>query len=183
MNHTAIRPIFCPDGEMTHAGFAIVLAPATALAAAVTECLRLNHGRVLYVSGNYPPVLTGLDRRERTFHVRRALTAYQLLSILDEAWAEEIILIEHDRGLFDDAPETAAGIGRACSDRARGGTVILMASRTDDHLRQMLPWAATVVRIRDPETKEKRPACSRPTHQTVPHASGMQGRNHASVDL
>jgi len=183
MNHTAIRPIFCPDGEMTHAGFAIVLAPATVLAPAVTECLRLNHDRVLYVSGNYPPVLTGLDRRERTFHVRRALTAYQLLSILDEAWAEETVLIEHDHGLFDDAPGTAAGIGRACSDRAHAGTVILMASRTDDHLRQMLPWATTVVRIRDPETKERGRACTRPAYQPKPHASGMEGRHHASVDL
>ncbi len=183
MNHAALRTIFCPDGETTHAGFAVVLAPRAVLSAAVTECLRLHHDRVLYVSGNYPPVLTGLDRKERTFHIRRALTAYQLLSILDEAWAEETIIIEHDRGLFDDAPDTAAAIGRACNDRARGGTVILMAPRPDDHLRRMLPRATTIVRIPGPETTERGGPCTRPAHQPEPHAAGRRGRGHAAVDL
>ncbi len=172
MNHAAIRTIFCPDGETTHPGFAVVLAPGAVLAAAVTGCLRLHHDRVLYVSGNYPTVLTGLDRKERTFHVRRALTAYQLLSILDEAWAEETVIIEHDRGLFDDAPETAEAIGRACYDRASSATVILIARRPDDHLRRMLPWATTIVRIRGPETTEQ-----------GPHPAGRRGRPHAPVDL
>ena len=184
MTHAAIRTIFCPDGETMHAGFAVVLAPGAVLAAAVAECLRLHHDRVLYVSGNYPPVLTGLDRRERTFHVRRALTAYQLLSILDEAWAEETILIEHDRGLFDDAPETAAAIGRACNDRASAASVILIARRPDDHLRRMLPWATTIVHIPGPETAGRGPPpSSRPAHAPGPHAAGRRGRGHASMDL
>jgi len=183
MNHAAIRDIFCPEQESAQAGFAIVLAPRSVLAAAVTGCLRLHSDHVLYVSGNYPPVLTGLNRDDRTFHVRRALTAYQLLSILDDAWAEEMIIIEHDPGLFDDAPETAAAIGRACNDRAHGGTVILMAPRPDDHLRRMLPWATTIVRIRDPETTERGPPSTRPAHAQGPHAAGRRGRCHAAVDL
>lgn len=183
MTHAAIRTIFCPDGDAMRAGFAVVLAPGAVLSAAVAECLRLHHDRVLYVSGNYPTVLTGLDRKERTFHVRRALTAYQLLSILDEAWAEETVIIEHDRGLFDDAPETAAAIGRACNDRASAATVILIARRPDDHLRRMLPWATTIVRIPGPETTERRPPSPRPAHAPEPHPAGRRGRPHAPVDL
>jgi len=181
MNHAAIRDIFCPEEESGQAGFAIVLAPRAILSVAVTGCLRLHSDRVLYVSGNYPPVLTGLDRDDRTFQVRRALTAYQLLSILDDAWAEEMIIIEHDAGLFDDAPDTADRIGRACNDRAHTGTVILIASRPDEHIRQMMPWAPAIVHIQSRETAERGTPGSGRARE--PHASGEQGRSYAAVDL
>lgn len=182
MTHAALRSIFCPDGE-TQGGFAVVIAPLPALAAAVAGCLRIHGDRLLYVSGNYPQVLTSLDRGGRAFHVRRALTAYQLLSILDEAWAEETIIIEHDRGLFDDAPDTAAAIGRACADRASASTVILIARRPDEHLRQMMPPAAAIVHLPQGETAGMSAAGHR---GSAPHAHRTATRrrgNHAPLDL
>ena len=180
MTHAALRNIFSPDRE-TQGGFAVVIAPRPALVAAATGCLRIHGDRLLYVSGNYPPVLTSLDRGGRTFRVRRALTAYQLLSILDEAWAEETIIIEHDRGLFDDAPETATAIGMACADRAQAATVILIARRPDEHLRQMMPRASAIVHL--PQGEEKSGAPGRGTGRSARQTTTQRRQNHAPMDL
>jgi len=50
---------------------------------------------VLYVSGSYSRILGKLDRRFTELDVRRAFTAYQLMTVLKEAY-QTLILFEYD---------------------------------------------------------------------------------------
>lgn len=126
--------------------FCIIAAPSASLIPVVTQILHEERRNILYVSGNYPPVLTALDRKNSSFSVRRALTAYQYLTILKEA-SESGIIIEHDRSVYDDAPETADAVGRLCRERAEDAAVLLIARRWDTFLEAMAPAAHRVIRI------------------------------------
>lgn len=139
--------------------FCIVTAPCASLTAAVMQTLQNERRSVLYVSGNYPPVLTALDRRNNCFCVRRALTAYQYLTILSEA-TESCIIVEHDRSVYDDAPETADAVGRLCRERAEDAAVLLIARRWDAYLEAMSPAAHTVIVIPEERAKRRKRACT-----------------------
>jgi len=140
--------------SLTEGCFSIVIAPYTNLVPAVMQTLQEEQRKILYVSGNYPPVLTAIDRQHGRFSVRRALTAYQYLTILAEAY-ESCIIIEHDRSVYTDAPETAEPFGRLCRERAEGAAVLIIARRWDVFIEAMAPAAHSVVHV--PE-REKWPA-------------------------
>ena len=149
MIHNLAQACSLPEGC-----FCIAIAPYANLVPAITQILQEEQRKILYVSGNYPPVLTAVDRRQGRFSVRRALTAYQYLTILTEAY-ESCIIIEHDRSVYDDAPETAEPFGQLCRERAEDAAVLLIARRWDTFIEAMAPAAHSVVHV---YRREKWPA-------------------------
>jgi hypothetical protein len=116
--------------------FSILIAPDKLLLAALEKVLPEAGLRVLYICGNYSLLLSRLDRQCSDFHVRRAFTVFQLLSILEEA-DQALIVVEHDRSLYDDAPDLIGYVALACADRAQVSSVAMLASTFDPVLQTM----------------------------------------------
>lgn len=101
---------------------------------------KLQRLQVLYISGNYSRILDKLDRRFTELDVRRSFTAYQLLTILKEAY-QTLIIFEHDPSLFEDASEMAEYVGQALKDASVNSAVLLYSHRTDSHLEDISKFA------------------------------------------
>jgi hypothetical protein len=54
-------------------------------AKALNRNLNFQRFKVLYICGNYSSVFSRLDRRFQDLEIRRALTVFQLVTILEEA--------------------------------------------------------------------------------------------------
>lgn len=127
--------------------FALFIAPPTTIQEALNYLLDGNQGRVLYLCGNYPEVLPGITTDPGLFQVRRALTAYQILSILEES-DESLTLFEHDQSLYEDDADLLIPIGERCRQRSGDtGSVILFAARPDAWLNRLEPYASRVAFI------------------------------------
>lgn len=89
-------------------------------------------------------MLPGITADSDRFKVRRALTAYQMLSILEEI-EEPLTLFEHDRGLYDDNSDLIIPVGERCRQRAaERGSIVLFALIPDIWLSQIEPYANRV---------------------------------------
>lgn len=125
--------------------FSLIIAPSTIISEALTLQITGHSGRTLYLCGNYPEILPNLTKVANRFSVRRALTAYQVLSILEES-DESLTLFEHDRSLYDDAPDILDLIGEQCRQRAaETGKVILFAQKPDIRLNLFQKYADRIV--------------------------------------
>jgi hypothetical protein len=98
---------------------------------------------VLYVSGNYSRILDKLDRRFTELDVRRAFTAYQLMTILKEAY-QTLIIFEYDPGLFEDASEMAEYVGQALKESSNNSALLLYSPWTDRPLEEISKFADRV---------------------------------------
>ncbi|MBO8182827.1 MAG: hypothetical protein H0Z28_08555 [Archaeoglobus sp.] len=78
-------------------GLTALRSPVEVAVVAVRNYLEIHPFSMLYICGNYSRVLDHLDR---DFDVRRAFTAYQLFSILEDVY-QDVVFIEHDPLLFD----------------------------------------------------------------------------------
>ena len=79
--------------------------------------------------------------------VRRALTIYQVQSILEEA-DESLILFEHDRSLYDDNGDLLPSIGEICRHKASGtGMFVLFSTCRDKWLTRMEQYVQRMVLI------------------------------------
>jgi energy-coupling factor transporter ATP-binding protein EcfA2 len=103
----------------------------------------LQRLQVLYISGNYSRILDKLDRRFTELDVRRAFTAYQLLTILKEA-CQTLIILEHDLGLFEDASDMSEYVGQALKEASNNSAVLLYSPWTDRHLEEISKFADRV---------------------------------------
>jgi hypothetical protein len=101
----------------------------------------LQRLQVLYVSGSYSRILGKLDRRFTELDVRRAFTAYQLMTVLKEAY-QTLILFEYDPSLFKDAGEMAEYVGQALKEASNGSAVLLYSPWTDRPLEEISKFAA-----------------------------------------
>jgi hypothetical protein len=79
------------------------------------------------------PPFTELD-------VRRAFTAYQLMTIFKEAY-QTLIIFEHDPRLFEDASEMAEYIGQALKESSNNSALLLYSPWTDPHLDEISKFA------------------------------------------
>jgi|Deesub1362A_J573_1020465.scaffolds.fasta_scaffold00668_15 hypothetical protein len=79
-------------------GLTALRSPVEVAVAAVKDYLEIHPFSMLYICGNYSRVLDHLDG---DFDVRRAFTAYQLFSILEDVY-QDVVFIEHDPLLFED---------------------------------------------------------------------------------
>ena len=84
--------------------FHVLVAPVQMLVEALNSHLNLQRFEVLYVCGNYSRILSGLDRRFTALEVRRAFTAFQLMTILEEN-RHTLLILEHDPLLYEDTRE------------------------------------------------------------------------------
>ncbi|MDD1729518.1 MAG: hypothetical protein LUQ50_10670 [Methanospirillum sp.] len=138
-------PSLHPDFSGTPGTFSIIVAPSEFILEALSTLLNRSRNRILYICGNYPEILPKIKEEHKKLQARRALTAYQILSILDDTH-ESLILFEHDRTLYDDNTDLISTIGEMFSYKAgEGKTVILFATRFDRWLFKLDPYGNRVV--------------------------------------
>ena len=124
--------------------FSVLIGPMDVLVDSLNCNMKeFQHLQVLYVSGNYSRILDKLDRRFTELDVRRAFTAYQLLTILKEAY-QTLIILEHDPSLFEDVSEMAEYVGHALKEASEGSAVLLYSPWTDRHLEDISKFADRV---------------------------------------
>ena len=141
-----------PSVTLESGTFSVVMAPEELVLRGLNGTPALSRFLFLYVCGNYSRLLTGIRRRSAHFEVRRAFTAFQLLTILREAH-HTILFVEHDPSLYDDAGSLSRGapsplddpgslrdpgvlpeVADAFAEAAREALVVLYAPRPDPTL-------------------------------------------------
>jgi len=80
--------------------------------------LNLQRYKVLYVCGNHSSILYQLSRRFQKIEIHRAFTVFQLMTILEEA-RHNLIMIEHDPLLYEDATGMIDMASQAMNDAAK----------------------------------------------------------------
>ncbi len=104
---------------------------------ALNKNLNLQRFKVLYVAGNYSGILSNLDRRFHDLEIRRSLTVFQLMTILEEAH-HSLIIVEHDPMLYDDAAEIVEYISHALGDASKEAAVLLYSPEVDPFLEDLV---------------------------------------------
>ncbi len=122
----------CPSVTLQTGTFSTLSAPPELITAAINTNRELQRFMFLLVSGNYSRLMSGIGRTSGNFEVRRAFTAFQLLTILNESY-HTIVLVEHDPTLYE-----GAGAGavmpqgpRAFKSAARDAMVIRYTASID----------------------------------------------------
>ena len=123
-----------PSVTLESGTFSVVTAPEELVLRGLNGTPALSRFLFLYVCGNYSRLLTGIRRRSAHFEVRRAFTAFQLLTILREAH-HTVIFVEHDPTLYEDAGPVIAEVAGALAEAARTALVVLYAPRPDPTLK------------------------------------------------
>jgi hypothetical protein len=127
--------------------FSLFVAPPETIQEALSTLMSRHRGKVLYLCGNYPGILPGFTAYTDKMLVRRALTVYQVQSILEEA-TEPLILFEHDRSLYDDNADILPYIGELCRYKAKdAGSVFLVSTRLDKWLIRLEPYVERMILI------------------------------------
>ena len=130
--------------------FCTLIAPVEVLAGALNSHTNLQRFKILYICGNYSRILSRMDRNFVSFEIRRAFTAFQLLTILEEV-RHTLIFVEHDPSLYEDAEELPEYISQALRDLADRATVVLYAPSADPSLEEMAKRADRVFYLQGPE--------------------------------
>ncbi len=160
-------PVLHPVISGSSGSFSIIVAPSGILLEALSTVLSSYLTRSLYICGNYPVYLTKIIVDHNKIRVRRALTAYQILTILEEA-NESLILFEHDRTWYQDAPELIPIIGEVCKRKANEPQlIILFSDRLDQWLSQIDPYSSRVVYYLDTLAKPKKKQSQGVAHQNT----------------
>jgi DNA polymerase I len=122
----------CPSVTLQTGTYNAVVAPAEVLIAALNTTRELQRFMFLYVCGNYSQILTHVNRTSGNFDVRRGFTAFQLLTILREAY-HTVILVEHDPTLYecDEKWMVLAEVVRAFRAAAQEAIVVLYSPSAD----------------------------------------------------
>lgn len=130
--------------------FCTLIAPVGVLVGALNSHINMQRFKILYICGNYSRILGRMDRNFVSFEIRRAFTAFQLLTILEEA-RHTLVFVEHDPSLYEDAEEIPEYISQALRELANRATVVLYAPSPDPHLEVMARTADRVFYLQDPE--------------------------------
>lgn len=128
--------------------FSAIIAPAEDLQQALSMLLKRDVGLLLYLCGNYPRLLPGLGEFSDRFEVRRALTAFQILTILEESH-HSFLVFEHDRSLYEERADLIPIIGQRCREFAAvNAGVYLIAEHPDRYLQALEPFFDRLYYIR-----------------------------------
>jgi len=121
-----------PSVTLQTGTFSAVTAPAGMIAGAINANPGLQRFMFLLVSGNYSRIMSAIHRTSGNFEVRRAFTAFQLLTILNEAY-HTIILVEHDPTHYEGIGKSAVvpQVARTLRSAARDAMVILYTPAAD----------------------------------------------------
>lgn len=127
--------------------FSLFIAPPGIIYEALSTMMTRHRGKILYLCGNYPLILPNLTSNQDRVLIRRALTIYQMQSILEEA-DEPLILFEHDRSLYDDNADLLPYIAEICRHKAKDtGMIFLFSTRQDKWLTLMEPYFERMILI------------------------------------
>jgi len=126
--------------------FNAVIAPEKVMISALNNNTDLQRFLFLYVSGNYSRLLSSINRSSKNFEIRRAFTAHQLFTILKEV-SHTVILLEHDRTLFDGAEEMMPQIAGMLKDISRESLVILYTPSVDRSFSVLMRQADHIIEI------------------------------------
>lgn len=128
--------------------FSVLIAGPEDLTQALEASLTKKKELILYLCGNYPLILPEMHRFSDKFVVRRALTAFQILTILDEAY-QSYIIFEHDRSLYEERADLLPIIGHRCREYAvRNSGVLLITTYPDTYIQALEPFFHRVFYVR-----------------------------------
>jgi hypothetical protein len=113
--------------------FNAIIAPEEMILAGLNDNPVIDRYTTLFICGNFSRILNGINRRSTNFHIQRAFTVHQLLTILHETY-HSIVFLEHDPTLYDDAGNVKTEIPRALKEISHDKIVILYAPKMDRHL-------------------------------------------------
>jgi hypothetical protein len=149
-----------PAVTVSSRSFCTLIAPEGVLVGALNSHINLQRFKILYICGNYSRILGKLDRKFVDIDIRRAFTAFQLLTILEEA-RHTLIFVEHDPMLYEDAAELPEYISGALRDLASRAAVVLYAPSADPYLEEMARRADRVFYLQAPKQPSGRESAAR----------------------
>jgi hypothetical protein len=121
-----------PSVTLRTGTFSAVVAPEDLVLAGLNDNPVLSRFLFLFICGNYSRLLSGINRRSVSIEIRRAFTAFQLLTILRESY-HTIVFVEHDPGLYEGAgEEVIPGVAQALRAAGREAVVALYAPVADE---------------------------------------------------
>ncbi len=132
-----------PAVTLDSRAFHILVSPLQMFAQSLSGHPDLQRHCVLYVCGNCSRILSSLDRNFTSMQVRRAFTAFQLMTVLEECH-HTLLIVEHDPLLYEDAEEMVEYVARAMREAAAGCTVLLYSPASDPFLEMMTSYADRV---------------------------------------
>ena len=140
----------CPAVTLQTGSYHVVVAPPDTILAALNEKKELQRFLFLYVCGNYSRILNGIHRTAN-FEVRRAFTAFQLVTILSESY-HTVVLVEHDPTLYDSSERNMlmAQVTRALKSAASEAMVILYSPSPDRTIHTLAKQADRVFQLAPP---------------------------------
>ncbi len=106
--------------------FNVLVAPREML----IQALKLQRLKVLYVASNSCRILSKLDPNFTELEIRRAVTVFKLMAILEEA-RHSLIVVEHDPMLYDNAAELVEYVSHALAEAAKKAAVLLYSPEGD----------------------------------------------------
>ncbi|NLL11639.1 MAG: hypothetical protein GX268_12280 [Methanomicrobiales archaeon] len=131
---------FFTQFSVSNGTFTAFIAPAGVLTKAPGLIMKREPGLILYMCGNYPVILPDLSQFPDRFLVRRALTAFQILTILDEAY-QSYLIFEFDRSLFEECTDLLPVIGHRCREYAMNNAgVLLLSTYPDTYIQALEPF-------------------------------------------
>lgn len=120
-----------PELDIQPGTFSVVIAPAALMATVVQKSVAPKRLLVLFICGNYSRLLNMISDRSADMEVRRAFTAFQMLSILDQA-SHSLIFIEHDPTIYEDFDGPIDMLAGAMRAAATGCTTVVLYSPSPD---------------------------------------------------
>ena len=158
-----------PSVTLRTGTFAAIVAPEDIVLAGLNDNPVLKRFLFLFVSGNYSRLLPGINRRSVSIEVRRAFTAFQLLTILRESY-HTIIFVEHDPGLYEGAgAEVTAQVAQALKGAGQNAAVVLYAPSPDPSFAGLADTADRFFSLSPPPFPPQRSRRTGP----VRHRSGL----------
>jgi hypothetical protein len=121
-----------PSVTLRTGTFSALVAPEDLVLTGINDNPVLRRFLFLFICGNYSRLLSSINRRSVSIEVRRAFTAFQLLTILRESY-HTIVFVEHDPGLYEGAgEEVIPEVARALQGAGQGAVVVLYTPSPDE---------------------------------------------------
>ena len=142
-------PLTYPEISFNKGTFTIFTGPSHLLSEALNNYLVRQNGSILSLSGNVPVILSRTRTNTTQWNRKTVTHAHQLLTTLEKS-TQPLILIEHDRTLFDQDADLIRPIALICRRKvSEKGTVFIFGTRPDGWLNKFEPFAHKMVHIEE----------------------------------
>ena len=142
-------PLTYPGFSFNKGTFTIFTGPSHLLSEALNNYLVRQNGSILSLSGTVPVILSRVRMNTGTWNRQTVTEAHQLLTTLEKS-TQPLILIEHDRTLFDEDADYIRPIAMMCRRKvSEKGTVFIFGTRPDGWLNKFEPFAHKMEHIKE----------------------------------